>query len=77
MNSLMSPQLQYVITFLRAHVDAARDPDRSRGASAIEWAIITAAAATIAIIVGGIILNKVQTAAENTDVSPGLGGGGT
>lgn len=67
------PAVHYLTTWLRTRIDAARSADRTLGASAIEWAIITAVAAVIAITVGGIIYNKVKSAAEstNTNFTPG------
>ena len=71
-NPFNSPEIHYLTTFFRVHLDAARAEDRSRGASAIEWAIITAAAAGIAILVTTIILGKVKEAANQTKTNPGV-----
>jgi Flp pilus assembly pilin Flp len=64
------------VVYLRAHLAARlhrlRTEDQSRGASAIEWAIITGILAAIAIAVGAIIRSKVSEAANN--ISTGGGG---
>ena len=54
----------------------ARNPDR--GASAIEWVIITAVLVAIAAAVGLVIYNLVVDKANELDVpdAPGGGGGG-
>ncbi|MGH3320760.1 MAG: hypothetical protein ACRDN9_11365 [Streptosporangiaceae bacterium] len=68
-NPVHDPELAYCLTLLRVRLDRARAADRSRGASAIEWAIITAAAAAIAIVAGGLILKKVKQAANSAQTS--------
>ena len=52
--------------------------DNERGASAIEWVIISATLAALAIAVGLIIYNLVQDKANTIDINntPGGGGGG-
>ena len=47
-----------------------------RGASAVEWVIITSVLIIIVGVVGTIIYNKVQTAANGLNVKPNVGGGG-
>jgi Flp pilus assembly pilin Flp len=66
MNPLHDPRILYLRTLLAVRVDRLRDgTDRSRGASAIEWAIITGILALIAIGIGVTIKNKVDDAASN------------
>jgi Flp pilus assembly pilin Flp len=66
MNPLKDPRILYLRTLLAVRVDRLRaGTDRSRGASAIEWAIITGILALIAIGIGVTIKNKVDDAASN------------
>jgi hypothetical protein len=58
---------------LQARLDRARrSPER--GASAIEWVIITAALVALAATVGVIIFNRVNNAAENINIPDAPGG---
>ena len=60
------PFVAYVWSFVEARVERLRqDEDRTRGASAIEWAIITGLLAMIALGVGVVIYRKVRSAANN------------
>ena len=57
-----------------------RLPDRDNGdegASAIEWAIITGITAAIAIAIGVIIYQKINTSANNINTNFTVPGGGT
>ncbi|MCW2903581.1 MAG: hypothetical protein JWO67_5846 [Streptosporangiaceae bacterium] len=66
MNPLKDPAIVYLRVLLATRVDRLRtDADRSRGASAIEWAIITGILALIAIGIGVTIKKKVDDAAAN------------
>jgi Flp pilus assembly pilin Flp len=72
----LNPLHDPIIVYLRAHL-ATRlhhlrtETDRSRGASAIEWAIITGILAAIAIAVGAVIRNKVSQAANSISTGGG------
>lgn len=62
---------------LRRRIDHARaNPDR--GASVMEWVIITGILVALAAIVGGIIFNTIKENADNITIpdAPGGGGGG-
>jgi Flp pilus assembly pilin Flp len=60
------PRIAYVWSCVEARVQRVReDDDRTRGASAIEWAIITGLLAMIALGVGTVIYKKVHDAAGN------------
>jgi Flp pilus assembly pilin Flp len=60
------PFVGYVWSIAQARVERLReDDDRTRGASAIEWAIITGLLAMIALGVGVVIYRKVRSAANN------------
>lgn len=60
---------------LRARIDRASELSarRDRGASAVEWVIITAVLIAIVVAVGGIILTKLRTAANALDPQPNVG----
>ena len=76
MNDLTTPW-GFAYLQLRCRMDRARaNPDR--GASAIEWVIITAVLVAIAAAVGLVIYNLVVDKANEHDVpdAPGGGGGG-
>lgn len=51
--------LPALVTLIRARL-ADRDGARDRGASALEWAIISAILVTAAVLIGGVIYNVVQ-----------------
>lgn len=60
------PFVAYAWSFVEARVERLRsDEERMRGASAIEWAIITGLLAMIALGVGVVIYRKVKSAANN------------
>jgi hypothetical protein len=66
LNPMHHPDVVYVRALLSTRIDRMRtDPELSRGASAIEWAIITGLLAAIALVVGGVILKKTQDAAND------------
>jgi Flp pilus assembly pilin Flp len=66
MNPLNEPGIVYLRALLGHRVHRLRmATDRSRGASAIEWAIITGILALIAIGIGITIKQKVDDAAAN------------
>lgn len=69
----MFPEITPLLTMLgalRARAAAAFDDEnRSKGASAIEWVIITAIAATIALAVGVIITKLITDKANSISTS--------
>ena len=66
MNPLNDPGITYLRALLGVRWHRLRtETDRGRGASAIEWAIITGILALIAIGIGVTIKNKVDEAASN------------
>jgi Flp pilus assembly pilin Flp len=66
LNPMNDPFVAYVWSSVQLRFERLRnDTDRSRGASAIEWAIITGLLAMIALAVGVIILRKVRSAAHS------------
>ncbi|GAA3507881.1 MULTISPECIES: Flp family type IVb pilin [Actinomadura] len=65
-NPLNDPAILYLRALLGDRLHRLRAGDgRDRGASAIEWAIITALLAAIALGVGVLIKQKVEQAAGN------------
>jgi hypothetical protein len=62
------PELSLGLALLTALRDRVRADDPERG-DAIQWVIVTAIGAAIAITVGTIIYNKLQSKANNIDVS--------
>lgn len=74
LNPMHDPSVMYLRALLADRMARLRDEEeRSRGASAIEWAIITAILAAIAIAIGAIIRNTIVDRASNIET----GGGGT
>ena len=68
MNPLNEPFVEYLRVLLGKRLAAARGGDR--GASAIEWAIITGLLALIALAIYLVIKNKITTAAHNIQTGP-------
>lgn len=74
LNPMNDPLVAYVRSSVEMRIHRLRhETDRSRGASAIEWAIITGILALIAITVGWVIYNRVTTAANKINVNNGPG----
>jgi Flp pilus assembly pilin Flp len=75
LNPLNDPAVVYLRTQLATRLRRLHrlraEADRSRGASAIEWAIITGILAAIAIAVGAIIKSKVSSAANSISTGDG------
>ncbi|POM27254.1 hypothetical protein BTM25_16650 [Actinomadura rubteroloni] len=65
MNLLNDPTLVYLRAVLGTRVHRLRTEDRGRGASAIEWAIITAILAAIALAIGATIMKKISDKADS------------
>ena len=74
LNPMNDPLVAYVRSCVEMRIHRLRqETDRSRGASAIEWAIITGILALIAITVGWVIYRRVTTAANKINVDNGAG----
>jgi Flp pilus assembly pilin Flp len=74
LNPMNDPVVVYVRSCVESRIHRLRhETDRSRGASAIEWAIITGILALIAITVGWVIYRRVTTAANKINVNNGPG----
>ncbi|GAA0959218.1 hypothetical protein [Actinocorallia libanotica] len=66
MNPLQHPAVAYLRTMLAVRMDRLRDEeDRSAGASAIEWAIITGLIAAITLAIAVTIRAAITGAANN------------
>lgn len=76
MKALDNPLIVYTRAWLGVRLDRLRTEERSRGASAIEWAIITGILASIAIAIGLVIFNRVRDAGNNIQIGNGTGNGG-
>jgi len=75
LNPMNDPLIVYARSYAELRIDRLRnETDRSRGASAIEWAIITGILAFIAITIGWVIYRRVKSAANKINVNNGPGG---
>lgn len=69
-------QVQFLATMLRGRIAKAQRLER--GASAVEWVVISAILIAIAAAIGVILMNKLKGKADglNLNQEPGGGGGG-
>ncbi|GAA2888601.1 hypothetical protein GCM10010517_52610 [Streptosporangium fragile] len=70
---LSHPWIVYAITLLSVRIDRARNAP-TRGASAVEWVIITAIIAGVALGLATLIRNLVE--GKQAEISNQFGGGG-
>jgi Flp pilus assembly pilin Flp len=68
LNPLNDPYIEYLKVMISARIEHARESDR--GASAIEWAIITGMLALIAIAIYAIIKTTIIGAANKIKTGP-------
>lgn len=69
LNPFDDPRLEYLRLMLAVRFDRLRSEEqRGLGASAIEWAIITALLAAIAAAIGIVIRNQIHKAADHIKV---------
>ncbi|OIV35655.1 hypothetical protein BIV57_20460 [Mangrovactinospora gilvigrisea] len=68
------PGADLAAAWVRARVERAREADRSRGASAVEWIVISAIVVAIVIAVGIIIKNALTSKANQ--ISGNINGAG-
>lgn len=73
MNPLENPLVIYLRAMLGVRVERARNAP-SRGASAVEWVIITAIIAGVAMGLAVVIQNLVTS--KQAEIQKGFGGGG-
>jgi hypothetical protein len=65
-------EIQVLAYWLRARIDLASGDER--GESVVQWVIIVAVVAALAIAVGAIIVAKVTAKANNINLNNGNGG---
>ncbi|MFD4574902.1 hypothetical protein ACFWNK_20595 [Streptomyces sp. NPDC058417] len=58
------PAVDFLVTFLRGRVERARSGELDRGASAVEWVIISAVVVAIVGVVAAIINQALSDGAE-------------
>ncbi|GII75512.1 hypothetical protein Sru01_04940 [Sphaerisporangium rufum] len=73
MKILDSPMVAYLVAILRVRLDRARTAP-SRGASAVEWVIITAIIAGVALGLATLISQLVKS--KQAEIQSNFGGGG-
>ncbi|MGH3417683.1 MAG: Flp family type IVb pilin [Actinocrinis sp.] len=57
----VNPALQYLLVSLRARVADVRSGEKDRGASAVEWAVITFIVVAMVVAIGVLISGAVRT----------------
>jgi Flp pilus assembly pilin Flp len=62
-SSLFTPVVDYLRVMLSARLAEARSEDRERGASVVEWVVITTIVVVLAVTIGVIITNALNTKA--------------
>lgn len=79
MNNVYGPALQYLRVSLTARYARARSEDAERGASAVEWVIISAIVVVIVVTVGGwlitVLEDKGQQVCSGINTADGQSGG--
>lgn len=78
MNTMYGPALHYLRVSLTARYARARSEDGERGASAVEWVIISAIVVTIVVVVGGWLLTTLEAKGTQVcnDINTKTGDGG-
>jgi len=61
------PAVDFLVTFLQGRVQRARSGELDRGASAVEWVIISAVVVAIVGVVAAIINRALKGGAENVE----------
>jgi Flp pilus assembly pilin Flp len=74
-NSLFAPVVGYLRVMLSTRLAEARSEDRERGASVVEWVVITTIVVVLAVTIGVIITNALTTKAG--DISTCINNAGT
>ncbi|MDT9690581.1 hypothetical protein Q5762_19980 [Streptomyces sp. P9(2023)] len=64
---LSNPATDFLVTFLRGRVQRARSGELDRGASAVEWVIISAVVVAIVGVVAVVISRALETGAEKVE----------
>lgn len=63
--SISHPAIDFLVTFIQGRVQRARAEETSRGASAVEWVIISAVVVTIVGVVAALINQALHDKAAN------------
>ncbi len=63
--SPLAPAVDYLRTMLSARLAEARSEDRERGASVVEWVVITTIVVVLAVTIGVIITNALNQKAND------------
>jgi Flp pilus assembly pilin Flp len=74
-NSLFAPAVDYLRVMLSARLAAARSEDRERGASVVEWVVITTIVVVLAVTIGVVITKALTT--KSNDISTCINNAGT
>lgn len=75
---MANPALHYIATDLRRRFAAVRSGERERGASAVEWVVISMVLVGLCVAVGLIIYNAVKGKANDVSTCiAGANGNGT
>lgn len=71
MNTVYGPALHYLRVSLKARYARARSEDAERGASAVEWVVISAIVVVIIVAVGGWLLTTLENKGKQvcTDIN--------
>jgi hypothetical protein len=72
-NLLDNPMVAFTLAYIRTRVEPLRERS-DRGASALETAIIAAVLIAAAVLIGGIVYEKVKTAGNRVQNEPIPGG---
>jgi Flp pilus assembly pilin Flp len=63
--TVTDPTLNFMIVYLRGRIDRVRKEDMSRGASAVEWVVISAIVVGIVAVVGYAIKTALTTKSDS------------
>lgn len=63
--TVTDPTLNFMIIYLRGRIDRVRKEDMSRGASAVEWVVISAIVVGIVAVVGFAIKNALKSKSDS------------
>jgi Flp pilus assembly pilin Flp len=63
--TVTDPTLNFMVIYLRGRIDRVRNEDMSRGASAVEWVVISAIVVGIVAVVGYAIKSALTTKSDS------------
>ncbi len=77
-NGIRHPAVAFLVTFLQTRVQRARSQDTDRGASAVEWVIISAVVVAIVGVIAAILVKALKSGANDVkDCIDGASANGT